>query len=74
MSRWKLITILVVVALVVIIVLQNTKPVETKLLFATVEIPRIVLLVVMFLIGFGTGFFTLSHMTRKRQKPEQMEP
>jgi len=40
---------------VVIVVLQNTGPVETRLLFATVTMPRAVLLFVTLLVGFVLG-------------------
>ena len=55
MSRAKIIAIAAVTVLVIIIVLQNTQAVETKLLFVTVSMPRAVLLFVTLLAGFALG-------------------
>lgn len=58
MKRIRLIAILVLAVLVVIVVLQNTEPVETRLLFATVSMPRAVLLFTTALIGYAMGILT----------------
>jgi len=55
MKRLKLIVTVIVVLLAVIIILQNTASVETRLLFATVTMPRAVLLVTTTAIGFLAG-------------------
>jgi len=43
------------VALLFVVVLQNTDEVETKLLFATVTMPRALLLFVTFAVGILVG-------------------
>ena len=55
MKRIKFIGIGVLVLLVVIVVLQNTERVDTKLLFFTVTMPRALLLVATAAIGFIIG-------------------
>lgn len=47
--------IAVSVIVVLIVLLQNTDPVQTRILFATVSMPRAVLLVVMLALGFVLG-------------------
>ena len=70
MSRLKLITIAVLAVLVGILVLQNTQPVETRVLFATVTMPRAVLLFVTALIGFALGVLVSLAVVRKKGKAE----
>ena len=60
---------LVLAVLVVIVVLQNTEAVETQLLFATVTMPRAVLLLTTALIGFALGILTSLVWMRKQEKP-----
>ena len=55
MVKAKLIAALVIVSLVLIVVLQNTQPVETKILFVTLTMPRAALLAITMLIGIGVG-------------------
>ncbi len=50
--------IAVSVIVVLIVILQNTDPVQTRILFATVTMPRAVLLVVMLALGFVVGLLT----------------
>lgn len=54
-AQFKLITAVVLVVLTVIVVLQNTAPVETRILFMTMEMPRAALLALTLLIGMLTG-------------------
>lgn len=58
--------ILGIVAL--IIILQNTEPVTTKLLFAEVSMPLAFMLIVMLAIGFGAGVLVTGSIYRKRDK------
>lgn len=51
----RIIVAVVLLALVVIVVLQNTEPVATRFLFATVTMPRALLLVLALLVGFALG-------------------
>lgn len=69
MRKLRLIVTLVLAVLVVIVVLQNTDAVETRLLFATVTMPRAVLLLTTVLIGFALGILTSLVWMRKQEKP-----
>jgi len=69
MARVKLLVALVLVAVVLIIVFQNRQPVETKLLFVTLTMPRAALLATTMLIGVGVGMLValgLSSTTNKK--------
>lgn len=46
------------VVVVLVLILQNTEDVQTRILFATVTMPHAVLLVVMLAIGFVLGLLT----------------
>ena len=67
MSRWKLAAVAIVAVLGIIVVLQNTQAVETKLLFVTVTMPRAVLLFVTLVIGFVIGVLAAEKITRRRR-------
>lgn len=62
MSRAKLITVSVLALLVVVVLLQNSGSIETKLLFVTVTMPRIILLSVTLLVGFVLGLLTAGRL------------
>jgi uncharacterized integral membrane protein len=51
----RLIAVAVLAVLSLILVLQNTETVETRILFATVAMPRAVLLAITFLLGIVVG-------------------
>lgn len=55
MQRFKMISIAVLTLLGVIIILQNTEPVETRLLFMSITMPRAILLMGTTIIGFALG-------------------
>ena len=55
MVKAKLITALVLITLVIVVVFQNTQPVETKFLFVTLTMPRAALLGITMLIGIAVG-------------------
>ena len=74
MSRAKIIGVAVVTVLVLIILLQNTDTVETKLLFATIKMPRALLLFITLLVGFLVGLVTAGRMTRKPAPKEADRP
>lgn len=69
MKKLRLIVTLVLAVLVVIVVLQNTEAVETHLLFATVTMPRAVLLFTTVLVGFALGILT-SLVWMRKDKPK----
>jgi uncharacterized integral membrane protein len=51
----KVITAIVLGVIATVIALQNLEPVDTRLLFATVTMPRILILLIMLGIGFLLG-------------------
>ncbi len=65
MRRLRIIAAVTLAALAVIVILQNTAPVETRLLFATVTMPRAALLILTTLAGFALGLLT-SYIGRRR--------
>lgn len=64
MVKLKLFVAVVLVVLVLIVVFQNTEPVETKLLFVTVTMPRAGLLAITFLIGVAAGILVAISLTK----------
>ncbi len=59
--------VVAVIILTLIVILQNTESVSTNLLFATVTMPRAVLLMVTLLIGFAGGALTAGIMLSRRK-------
>jgi uncharacterized integral membrane protein len=75
MKEFKMIVVVIVSVLALIIFLQNTESVETRLLFMSVAMPRALLLISTFLIGFVAGIITASLLLRKSGRtkaPERM--
>jgi len=68
MKKVKIVLIIIISILALIIFLQNTEAVETKLLFITVTMSRALLLILTFGVGFATGLITMSYMSRKPKK------
>ena len=67
MNRFKMISIAILTILGVIIILQNTEQVETKLLFLSITMPRAILLMGTTLIGFALGILVSFFFQRKEQ-------
>jgi uncharacterized integral membrane protein len=53
----KVILIIILIALAVLIMVQNLQPVQFNILFFKVQMSQIVLVAISILIGFGIGFF-----------------
>ena len=70
MARVKHIAALILAALALIIVLQNTQSVETKFLFATVTMPRAALLAVTMLIGVVVGILVTLGLSARRPRKD----
>ncbi|MEK6198339.1 MAG: LapA family protein [Desulfobacterales bacterium] len=70
MNRFKMISIAILTILGVIIILQNTEPVETRLLFLSIIMPRAILLMGTTLIGFALGILVSFFFQRKEQPKE----
>ena len=66
MKQAKPIAITVLIVLAVVVMLQNTEAVETRILFASVIMPRAILLVVTLALGFGIGILVSGRWTRKK--------
>ena len=71
-SKLTLVAIGVIALFAVIVVSQNTQPVETKLLFLTLTLPNAALLFGTLIIGFAIGVLTAGHIgsNAKRRRPE----
>ena len=71
-NKLKIVGIAVIVLIVLIVVLQNTQDVETKLLFLTVTMPNAALLFGTLIIGFAIGVLTAGHIvsSAKRGPPD----
>jgi putative membrane protein len=70
MVKVKLYTGLALILLVLIVVFQNTEPVETKCLFATVTMPRAALLAITLLIGIAAGMLLSLGLAKKIHKKD----
>ena len=64
MRNWKVVAIAVLTLLLVVLFLQNTEPVETRLLVATVTMPRAALLAVTGALGFLLGLLVALRFQR----------
>ena len=71
MKKTKIIVMGVLVLIAFVLTIQNTQPVNTHILLFTVTMPRAVLLLLMTLIGFAIGVFTVFHYIGKRKQPER---
>ena len=65
MKKVKMIIILVVSLIAVTVFFQNTEIVETRLLFAKIAMPRFLLLISTFIMGFIVGLITMSYFQRR---------
>jgi uncharacterized integral membrane protein len=74
MERFKMISIAVLVLLGVVIILQNTAQVETKILFLTITMPRAILLMGTTLIGFALGVLVSFYFQRKGKTGVRNDP
>jgi uncharacterized integral membrane protein len=66
----KLFAILILALLLIIIVLQNTAMVETRILFFSFQMPRALLLFIMTLVGFILG--VLVSIRQKKSKDAEI--
>ncbi|MCU0918010.1 MAG: LapA family protein [Planctomycetes bacterium] len=65
MRKVKLTVIIVISVLALIILLQNTEPVEASILFVTVPMSRALLMMLMFVLGFVAGILVPTYLLRK---------
>lgn len=71
MKKAKVILIIVILLLALIVSLQNTEAVETKFLLMTVTMPRVILLLLTFTLGFVGGMITTSVILKKSGKSQE---
>jgi len=69
MARLKLIAAFTAILLIVIVILQNTQPVETRFLFITITMPNALLIGFTLLIGIAVGIIAALALSTK-QKPD----
>ena len=65
MTKLKLIVLLFLSVLAIVLILQNTQAVETRLLFVTVTMPRAALLGLTLLLGFACGVLAAIAVTKR---------
>lgn len=70
MKKAKVIAIIVISILILIVFFQNRGDVKAKLLFATITMPLVLLLILVFLLGFVGGLITASHVLRRPKKAQ----
>jgi uncharacterized integral membrane protein len=72
LNKLKVVAIAAIALVTVIVVLQNTQSVETKLLFLTLTMPNAALLFGTLIIGFAIGVLTAGHIVSnaKRRLPD----
>jgi uncharacterized integral membrane protein len=71
MARAKLTAAFVLVVVGLIVVLQNTQPVETRFLFMAATMPIAALLAITLLIGIAVGILVALGLSgKKTRKPE----
>jgi uncharacterized integral membrane protein len=67
MRKVKLVAIIVVLVLTIVIFLQNTEPVQARLLFLEVQMSRALLLMLTFALGLATGILVATNVLRKKK-------
>ena len=65
MKRAKIVFALIAIIALIIIIVQNTASVETRILLFNIRMPRALLLFVMFLLGFGLGVVVTTRFTHR---------
>ena len=71
MKKAKVIIMMIVTLLALVIFLQNTETVETKVLFTTITLPRVLLLIITFMTGFIVGLIMAGNVLRKSSRPKK---
>ena len=70
MPKIRVIALLTLLLLTIVLILQNTHAVVTRLLFVTVSMPLAALLALTLLIGFAGGVLAAMKVGKSRQKEE----
>lgn len=74
MTKMKLVIALVIVVLTTIVFYQNLEPMEARLLFMTIAMPRAALLGLTLLIGFAAGVALTLVVSARRRRGESTAP
>lgn len=64
-NKVKLVVVLAAIAIIAVLVLQNTKEVDTYILFAKITMPHALLLAITTGLGFVAGLFMATFRKRK---------
>lgn len=71
MKKMKLIGVLTAVVVSIILIVQNSQPVETRFLFIKLTMPNSVLLGLTLLIGIAIGLLAALATSRKREQKKK---
>ena len=71
MKKVKIVLIIIILLIALVVSLQNTEAVETRFLLATVTMPRVLLLMLTFILGFVGGLITASIILIKPAKSKE---
>ncbi len=71
MKKVKIVLVIIILLIALVVSLQNTQAVETRFLFATVTMPRVLLLLLTFTLGLIAGLITASFILRKPAKSKE---
>ena len=70
MKNWKILLIAALSVLLLILIFQNTEPVETKFLMVSVTLPRAALLLVTGLVSFTIGLLVALRLSGRKSEPK----
>ena len=73
-KKVKIVGGIILAVLALIVFFQNTAAAETKLLFATVTMPRSVLLLLTLVVGFILGLITPIDFVQRARKKRETPP
>jgi uncharacterized integral membrane protein len=66
-QKFKFASVAILALVVLIVVLQNTESVDTRILFVTVTMPRAALLFGALVVGFVIGIFTAGKLIGRKK-------
>ena len=68
MKKFKIVLIIVILAIAVVVALLNKEEVTTNLIFTSIKLPHMLLILVTFAVGFFGGLITASLLRKKPPK------
>ncbi|MFC1762409.1 LapA family protein [Planctomycetota bacterium] len=72
-TKLRLVGIIVVALVLLIVIMQNTQSVDTRLLFVTLRMPRALLLITTLLVGFISGLVFSATLLKKPPKSDKAD-